>query len=457
MASSKEAQAQNAEEQKKQEQAPAAPPVKLEGEELKEAIKKQVEYYFSRENLCQDAFLVGKMDAQHFVEVAVIADFKMVKQLTTDQALILECVKDSTKVVVDVASKKIKPVAVNARTTLILRNIPSSAAEADVKALLADDKCPKVLALRSDVGDNWFAQFETEDATKEALNFAKNLKWEGKPIGCAIKSENLLKGLTPGSPPKGGTGVFYAGGYNPNNAYGGYGYMGADGQQYRHQGRGQRPGRGPGAVVGNGVPVGADDSNGRGRPGKNKAKARSGGGRDGALAPNAATGKEQPQAPINLADFPKLEGAGKKDTGYSKAFKQYNREEMMNIIKATEPSPEVIGQNGLEAPFLAQRDTKLEKEKTPEEILANKHQEAKNAPADTPAAPATGQQGAEKGGDKGAEKGGDKAEPKAHKQHDKAAPEKSESKAAEINGGAPKKLSYAQMAYANGTKKEAAE
>eukprot|EP00961_Rhodomonas_salina_P132406 1781897-Rhodomonas_salina.1 len=58
----------------------------------------QVEYYFSRENLCQDAFLVGKMDAQHFVEVAVIADFKMVKQLTTDQALILECVKDSTKV-----------------------------------------------------------------------------------------------------------------------------------------------------------------------------------------------------------------------------------------------------------------------------------------------------------------------------------------------------------------------
>ncbi len=60
----------------------------------------------------------------------------------------------------------------------------------------------QVLALRSDVGDNWFAQFETEESTKEALNFAKNLKWDGKPIGCAIKSENLLKGLTPGSPPK---------------------------------------------------------------------------------------------------------------------------------------------------------------------------------------------------------------------------------------------------------------
>ena len=58
----------------------------------------QVEYYFSRENLYQDAFLVSKMDAAHFVEVSVIAGFKMVKQLTSDHTLILESVKDSDKV-----------------------------------------------------------------------------------------------------------------------------------------------------------------------------------------------------------------------------------------------------------------------------------------------------------------------------------------------------------------------
>jgi len=58
----------------------------------------QVEYYFSRENLCQDTFLVGKMDAQHFVDVAIIADFKMVKLLTTDTDLILSCVAGSDKV-----------------------------------------------------------------------------------------------------------------------------------------------------------------------------------------------------------------------------------------------------------------------------------------------------------------------------------------------------------------------
>ena len=57
-----------------------------------------MEYYFSRENLCQDTFLVSKMDAQHYVDVALIADFKMVRQLTSDFDLILSCVAGSDKV-----------------------------------------------------------------------------------------------------------------------------------------------------------------------------------------------------------------------------------------------------------------------------------------------------------------------------------------------------------------------
>jgi len=469
MASSKEAEAQNAEEQKKQEQtAPATPPVKLEGDELKEAIKKQVEYYFSKENLCQDAFLVGKMDAQHYVEVAIIADFKMVKQLTTDQTLILESVKDSSCVVVDVANKKIKPVAVNARTTLILRNIPSGADKAAVEKLLDNEKCPKVLELKPEIGDNWFASFATEEETKDALTFAKELSWEGKKIGCAIKSENLLKGLTPGSPPKG----FFVPNYAQSGAYGYGGYMGPDGQQYRNARQGQRRGGpgGPGVVMGNGVPTGADDNNGRR---KGKAKARTGG-RDGhGLAHGVNPAKETPQAPINLADFPKLEGAGKRDSGYnSKPFKAYNRDEMIKIIRSSEPGPvEVTTQ--ADVPFLAERDMKLEGEKTPEEVMASqsKH-DNKSAPNDTPAAPAAPtkevennksadkavEKAPEKAG-KGAEKsgGGGSSSSNSNKEGDKGgANGKGEGDISSANG-APKKLSYAQMAYANGAPKKEAE
>jgi len=66
--------------------------------ERSEAIKRQVEYYFSRQNLLQDTFLLSKMSKDHFVDVSVIAEFKMMKQLTSDVDLILASVKDSDKV-----------------------------------------------------------------------------------------------------------------------------------------------------------------------------------------------------------------------------------------------------------------------------------------------------------------------------------------------------------------------
>ena len=38
-----------------------------EGEALREALAKQIDYYFSRANLSNDAYLVSQMDAQMFV------------------------------------------------------------------------------------------------------------------------------------------------------------------------------------------------------------------------------------------------------------------------------------------------------------------------------------------------------------------------------------------------------
>ena len=49
-------------------------------------------------SLSQDSYLVSKMDKDHFVELSVIAEFKLIKQLTTDLDLILTSIKDSDKV-----------------------------------------------------------------------------------------------------------------------------------------------------------------------------------------------------------------------------------------------------------------------------------------------------------------------------------------------------------------------
>ena len=57
-----------------------------EGEELKAAIKKQLEYYFSRENISKDAYLVSQMDSQMYVPIAVIQQVRTNENVRSVQA-----------------------------------------------------------------------------------------------------------------------------------------------------------------------------------------------------------------------------------------------------------------------------------------------------------------------------------------------------------------------------------
>ncbi|XP_059481734.1 la-related protein 1B isoform X2 [Neocloeon triangulifer] len=63
---------------------------------LKEYIKKQIEYYFSEENLVRDFFLRRKMDSEGYLPVTLIASFHRVQALTHDFAKVIEAIKDST-------------------------------------------------------------------------------------------------------------------------------------------------------------------------------------------------------------------------------------------------------------------------------------------------------------------------------------------------------------------------
>ncbi|CAI9586203.1 unnamed protein product [Staurois parvus] len=65
---------------------------------LKEYLKRQIEYYFSLENLERDFYLRRKMDAQGFLPLSLIAGFRRVQSLTTDVSKICEALKDSTEV-----------------------------------------------------------------------------------------------------------------------------------------------------------------------------------------------------------------------------------------------------------------------------------------------------------------------------------------------------------------------
>ena len=68
-------------------------PMNLSLEDLKLRLMRQHEYYFSRENLAHDTYLMSQMDADQFVDIATIASFPQVKKLTNDLNLVTQVLR----------------------------------------------------------------------------------------------------------------------------------------------------------------------------------------------------------------------------------------------------------------------------------------------------------------------------------------------------------------------------
>lgn len=77
-------------------------------ERLKQLLAAQLEYYFSRENLANDAYLVSQMDGDQYVPIWTVANFNQIKKLTTDIKLITEVLKESPNVQVTLPGKDLE-------------------------------------------------------------------------------------------------------------------------------------------------------------------------------------------------------------------------------------------------------------------------------------------------------------------------------------------------------------
>ncbi|KAM0938613.1 putative lupus La protein [Dioscorea sansibarensis] len=109
-------------------------PVNPLSEDLRDKIVRQVEYYFSDENLPTDKFLLKQMkkDKAGFVPIALIASFRKMKKLVQDLCLIKAALRTSTELVLSSDGKGVKrskplPIAeindAKARTILV-ENLP---------------------------------------------------------------------------------------------------------------------------------------------------------------------------------------------------------------------------------------------------------------------------------------------------------------------------------------------
>ncbi|KAH6834289.1 hypothetical protein C2S53_004652 [Perilla frutescens var. hirtella] len=70
------------------------------------SIVKQIEYYFSDENLQNDAYLISLMDSQGWVPISIIADFKRVKRMNVEISFIREALQASETI--EVQGEKVR-------------------------------------------------------------------------------------------------------------------------------------------------------------------------------------------------------------------------------------------------------------------------------------------------------------------------------------------------------------
>ncbi|TKY57085.1 La-related protein 1A [Spatholobus suberectus] len=77
---------------------PTPQPPPPETVSLRTSIVKQIDYYFSDENLQNDHYLISLMDDQGWVPISTVAGFKRVKKMSTDIPFILDALQSSNTV-----------------------------------------------------------------------------------------------------------------------------------------------------------------------------------------------------------------------------------------------------------------------------------------------------------------------------------------------------------------------
>lgn len=180
-------------------------------EQIREKLRKQLEYYFSKDNLINDLYLQSQMDQENYVLISTIANFKLVKRLTNDLQLITSVFKEIPSVEVDSSEQKVRSTDPSThanhrkRCIIILRNVPIDATEEEISQLF--DQCSPETGhpveyervLGSNETDCWYVTFNDEDQAQHAFLYLtrENLSIRGQKILARMKARLWQKGSQP--------------------------------------------------------------------------------------------------------------------------------------------------------------------------------------------------------------------------------------------------------------------
>ena len=162
---------------------------------LKNYVKHQIEYYFSRENLQRDFFLRRKMTNDGYLPISLVASFNRVQQLTQDITFIVESVENSEIVEVkdglmirpldDPESWPLKPTDLNPN---VPEFVPTTADNEDTDGTDGDDESEEDERSKSKTTPGLNLDKEREDGREK---FALLLDTPSPPLQEGLDSSAL--------------------------------------------------------------------------------------------------------------------------------------------------------------------------------------------------------------------------------------------------------------------------
>ncbi|KAI8341636.1 hypothetical protein BC941DRAFT_414055 [Chlamydoabsidia padenii] len=158
-------------------------------------LQRQLEYYFSRQNLANDSYLVSQMDPDLYVPIATIANFKRVLELTSDMDHIVETLRCSSVVTVDDSGTKVKPNVSMQRTTLILRDVPDATKD-EIHQFLQDvNSSLPIINIKNEYADMWYITFKSEEDALKMMYDTRGKLFKGQYMAARMKSEPVVGSL----------------------------------------------------------------------------------------------------------------------------------------------------------------------------------------------------------------------------------------------------------------------
>ncbi|XP_063852416.1 uncharacterized protein LOC135095496 isoform X2 [Scylla paramamosain] len=174
--------------------APPPPPQQpLSREQIKHLVAQQVEYFFSRENLSSDPYLISQMDSDQYVPVYILANCTQFKNITKDHSIIVEALKESPFVQLDEERNRVRPNY--KRCIVILREIAESTPVEEIESVFKSEECPKVVSCEFVHNSSWYVTFESDEDAQKAYWYLRGVvkTFKDKPILARIKTKPISR------------------------------------------------------------------------------------------------------------------------------------------------------------------------------------------------------------------------------------------------------------------------